>query len=173
MRLVTLSSLSLLLLACGPELPIDSAESSETGECPAGALGCPCDAEDACADEGLCIAGICEQVGGRRPYRDIWREELVVPAAGLSRLIVGGRLTNDNFVNRGDIEILHVEGSTQIVVQLQRFTFTNSAENAEEAFARMSLWAYGLVDVQRPDEAIAARTTTGCSSLCETAPTSA
>lgn len=79
----------------------------------------------------------------------------MLPAAEFSRLIVGGRLTDDNFANRGDIEILHVEGSTQIVVELQRFTFASSAEQAEEAFARMSLWAYGLDAVERPSEAIA------------------
>jgi hypothetical protein len=129
MRFVSVSSLALLLAACCPDSPPDSADSTETG--------------------------LDEPISGRGPYRDIWREELVLPAAALWRLIVGGRLTNDNFANRGDIEILHVEGNTQIVVQLQRFTFASSAEQAEDAFARMSLWAYALAEVQRPDEAIA------------------
>ena len=124
MRFVSLSSLSFLLLACRPETPPpDAADSTETGED--------------------------EHVGTRGPYRDIWREELVLPAAGFARLIVGGLLTSDNFANRGDIEILYVEGSTQIVVQLQRFTFASDAEHAEQAFARMSLWAYGLAEVER------------------------
>jgi hypothetical protein len=156
-RFIIFACLSIFVLGCSPEpAPVDeTGESGETGECLVGELGCPCGPDDACAGFGICVAGVCEAFEDRLPYRDSWREELVLPAAGLERLIIGGRTTSDNFANRGDIEILYVEDSNEIRVELQRFTFSSRLQNVEGAFARMSLWAYALDDVVKPTDSIA------------------
>jgi hypothetical protein len=92
---------------------------------------------------------------GRRPFRDAWREELTLPATGIRRLIIGGVAVGDNFRNRGDIEVRTSAGSSEIVVEVQRFTVAKDEHDAQAAFARMSLWAYSLEQAQRPDAALA------------------
>ena len=83
----------------------------------------------------------------REPYRDEWREELVVAAAEVQHLDVGGTMFRDNFANRGDIEVRYEQGSSEIRVELQRFTIAKCVEDAERAFDHMSLrWACGAAD---------------------------
>ena len=90
----------------------------------------------------------------RLPVRDEWREELILPASGLRRLVIGGPLTHDNFSNRGDIEIRHEEGIDEVRIELQRFTVASNQENAEKAFDHMTLWAYALEAVEKPSDEI-------------------
>jgi hypothetical protein len=157
LRLALPICLSTLLLACSPGSPSDdtAGETGETGECPAGEPGCPCAAETLCTGAALCLDGVCEEVDSRRPFRDEWREELVLPAEGLRRLVIGGQPSQDNFANRGDIELRYVEDSADIRVELQRFTMAGDVNEAHDAFARMSLWAYARATPEPPNEAIA------------------
>lgn len=92
----------------------------------------------------------------RVPFVDEWDTVFEAPASDYTLLKVGGRISGDNFANRGDIEVDFVEGSTQIRVQMQRFTVAGDLDEAEDNFARMSSWAYDLEVPQPPDEAIAA-----------------
>jgi hypothetical protein len=94
------------------------------------------------------------EFGVRRPFRDEWREELVLPAAELRHLVVGGPLTLDNFANRGDIQIHYDDDSSEVRVELQRFTIASDLDDATEAFGRMSVWAYDLESVERPSDEI-------------------
>jgi hypothetical protein len=99
-------------------------------------------------------SGETDEFPHRQPVRDEWREELVLAAAGVRHLVVGGVLTSDNFANKGDIEVRYEEGGSEIHVELQRFTFAKSMTDAEQAFGRMSLWAYDLVSVEKPRDEI-------------------
>jgi hypothetical protein len=90
---------------------------------------------------------------GRRPYIDEWRVELTGPAAMVSRLSIGDRLTADNFANRGDVEVIYADGTDQITVEMQRFTIAKNDADATGAFGRMQLWAY---DIATPKKTTAA-----------------
>jgi hypothetical protein len=97
------------------------------------------------------------QPGTRAAYADDWRMEVSGPAAGVTRLVVGGRTTKDNFANRGDIEVRYVAGTDQITVEMQRFTIANKAEDAEAAFGRMHMWAYNIASPAAPKDSDAER----------------
>jgi hypothetical protein len=62
--------------------------------------------------------------------------------AGISTLTVGGSITNDNFANRGDVEVYYTNDSNVISVQMRRFTFADAEDEA--AFDKLSLWAYNV-----------------------------
>jgi hypothetical protein len=147
---VSLLTIGLLLACAETSPPADAGETGETGEGPG-----PCEIDDDCEADGLCLSGTCMTVDGRRPYRDDWREELVLPAAQFERLIIGGTIVMDNFANRGDIEIRYVAGSSEIVVEMQRFTVAQNSEDSEAGFARMKSWAYSLETPEAPDDEIA------------------
>lgn len=114
-----------------------------------------CESDADCSGATVCLEPACVVFEGHRPFRDAWREELVLPADGLRRLILGGVAVADNFSNRSDIEVRYVADSSEIVVELQRFTVARDEQDAEAAFARMSLWAFSLEQAQRPDASIA------------------
>jgi len=87
----------------------------------------------------------------RKPFRDGWRVAADVDfihtdlSDGLALIVdltIGGRETNDNFANRGDI-IVNFDGpDDRILIELRRFTHTTTLERAEEDFERLSLWAF-------------------------------
>lgn len=104
---------------------------------------------------------------GREPYVDDWRVEMSGPAAQIESLSIGDRLANDNFANRGDIEVRYVEGTDQITIEMQRFTIAKNQEDADAAFDRMKFWAYDISSPAPPEpddaaDACWAPDVTGC-----------
>lgn len=94
---------------------------------------------------GSCVGDPPPDSGGDiEAYVDSWETVVVGPASVLEHLSIGDRSTNDNFANRGDIEVRYVEGVEQVTVEMQRFTVARSPEIAEASFARISAWAYDL-----------------------------
>jgi hypothetical protein len=87
------------------------------------------------------------------PFQDSWREEISGPAAQIRKLVVGGRAANNNFVNRGHIEVRYVANTDQIKVEMQRFTIARTDEEAKGAFSRMHLWAYNIASPKAPSPA--------------------
>lgn len=105
--------------------------------------------------------------GTRQPYVDEWRTEISGPAAQITSLSIGDRLTSDNFANRGNIEVRYEDGIDQITVEMQRFTIAKSQEDADAAFERMQLWAYNIATPAKPEpddaeDACWAADVTGC-----------
>jgi hypothetical protein len=81
----------------------------------------------------------------QRPYQDEWDtvvDGLPFPTTEIRDLSIGGRLTNDNFANRGDIDVYYVHEDEVITVQLRRFTWASSEEDAHEAFDAMDPWLF-------------------------------
>lgn len=94
--------------------------------------------------------------GDRAPYVDEWELVDEGPATELRKLSIGGRISSDNFANRGDVEVIYDPAATTIRVEMQRFTIASSAESAEEAFASMSYWGYdSATPSASPDPALA------------------
>lgn len=91
--------------------------------------------------------------GPLRAFEDEWRTEISGPAAQIDKLVIGDRLTGDNFANRGDIEIRYEPGIDQITIEMQRFTAVTDQASADEAFERMHLWAYNIATPEAPDPA--------------------
>jgi hypothetical protein len=133
-----------LSFACGPQvdLPVEATESSSAGSTTDG------------ADE--------ESGSGpftRQPFRDQWRVEVDADfvhthADGtplITSLTIGGVETNDNFANRGDV-IVNFDGPQgRILVELRRFTYNVSQEDADEDFGDLWLWAYAA-PLARPQD---------------------
>lgn len=90
-------------------------------------------------------------VSERLPYRDAWRVAADVDFIHISPddgsvqifdLSIGGRLSNDNFANRGDV-IVNFDGpDDRILVEMRKFTQNASQEAADDDFANLSLWAF-------------------------------
>jgi hypothetical protein len=93
--------------------------------------------------------------GDRAPFVDEWTLEAELPAAQLSFLSIGDRISSDNFANRGDIEVRYVEGATTITVEMQRFTVASSQAAADEAFGRMQYWGYDAASPEKPSDDLA------------------
>jgi len=146
-RLLQLLTLACPLLACANQAP-----AGEAGETSGDALACEDDTD--CLN-GLCASGTCVAWDAPKPYLDAWRDELVLPAEQFRRLIIGGGAVNNNFINRGDIEVRTIAGTTEIRVQIQRFTIARTQADADRTFTRMGSWAYSLELPSAPTEAIA------------------
>lgn len=112
----------------------------------------------------------------RRPYRDHWIIEadldfIHVDDQGLPLifdLTIGGQLTNDNFANHGDVIVSFDGPPDRILVELRRFTYSDSEAAAQEDFDDLSLWAYsappGRPQDQDPaDDCVAGGWHDGCS----------
>jgi hypothetical protein len=114
-----------------------------------------------CKDDGT------DPDAGRQPFVDDWQMELSGPAAQITSLSIGDRLTSDNFANRGNIEVRYVDGTDQITVEMQRFTIAKTQEDADAAFERMKFWAYDIATPAAPEpddaaDACFAPDVTGC-----------
>lgn len=68
----------------------------------------------------------------------------------MSSIRVGGPLDDDNFANRGDIELHYVLETNRIVVQMKAFTFATSEETALADFAKLIPWLYTASSVAPP-----------------------
>ena len=86
----------------------------------------------------------------REPYVDDWEEVASGPAAQITTLSIGDRLTSDNFANRGDIEVRYVDGINDITIEMQRFTIAKDQATADAAFERMKFWGYNIATPAPP-----------------------
>lgn len=91
----------------------------------------------------------------RAAHVDEWRTEAELPADQFTFLSIGDRETSDNFANRGDVEVLYVDGATSIKIEMQRFTIANDPADVDEAFGRMHYWGYDKSTPEKPSDAIA------------------
>lgn len=79
-------------------------------------------------------------------------------ALNVSAISIGGTVVEDNFMNRGDIEVYYTNppidgnGIGQIRVEMQRFTGACDSADAEENFAAMLPWIYSAGSVAPPAE---------------------
>lgn len=91
------------------------------------------------------------QGGTQQPFRDAWRVEhegplLAHDEGGIPRITsiaIGSALgSQDNFVNRGDVTVEFDPALDDTIrIELRRFTFAASEEEASEIFAKLLLWA--------------------------------
>ena len=78
------------------------------------------------------------------PFEDEWREVVNTsfPLDTVKSITVGRREFNDNFASRGDVEVLFDQDEERIVVEMRKYTMQRDQEEADETFAKLSLWAY-------------------------------
>lgn len=80
---------------------------------------------------------------GPDTYREDWSTELDVPIIEpLTELVIGGDPVDDNFVNRGDVEVRFDGEPGRILVEVRRFTNAEGEQAALDNFDKLSLWAY-------------------------------
>ncbi len=91
--------------------------------------------------------------GDRKAYVDEWTLEYQGTIEGLNRLFIGGRVYNENYTNRGNIEVRYVEGVNGLQIEMQRFTIAESDEEAAAEFDKMSYWAYTFSTPEPPSDA--------------------
>jgi hypothetical protein len=133
--------------------------------CPDGENGCPCGTGDSC-DEGVCGAAstgteYCLGSGGTKGkkgnecddgtcdpgltcvlFPDFGAEGCVDENDAVSALTIGGRQVDDNFMNRGDVEVYFDGPEGQITVELRRFTFAPNKSEAQKNWDRLHAWNY-------------------------------
>ena len=134
------------------------------GECPAGSLGCPCGTGSTC-DGGSCLAtddgdfcfgqepagtkgGLCDN-GSCAPglictnIPDLGESGCADPVGDeVTSLDIGGLAVDENFHNRGDVEVFFTGDEGKITVQMRKFTFAADEEGARENWDRLEPWAY-------------------------------
>jgi hypothetical protein len=83
------------------------------------------------------------------PFRDEWRVEvnaefpyLVDGEMNISTIAVGGLLRQDNFANRGDVIVKADGPEDRILVEMRRFTWRETLEDAQADFAALELHAH-------------------------------
>ena len=91
---------------------------------------------------------------GDRPFREEWRQVVAKPfpladmgdtVKAVKTLTIGRRVgsaPNPNFANRGDVEVLFDLDTQDIVIEMRRYAFQATQEEADAVYAKMSLWAY-------------------------------
>lgn len=62
--------------------------------------------------------------------------------ADINSVSIGGLVHNDNFANRGDIDVAFDQDGETIVVEMRKYTLAGAQDEADETFGRMTLWAY-------------------------------
>lgn len=132
------------------------------GVCPPGELGCECDGndcnsgtcqtldgEDYCVDGngpngeagqgceggagGSCNAGLqCTPEGAC----------VDIPDDQVGTITIGGNAVDDNFINRGDVEVYLTGPSNRITIQMRKFTNAPDQAAADENFDKLDIWAY-------------------------------
>ena len=107
------------------------------------------------APVGLMLASSCNGdspgIGEFEPYRTGWMT--VVDAAPfpyldgegnvqIGSVLVGGSEYNDNFANRGDVIVKFTGPDNQITVEMRKFTFAETEEDAQTDFDKLFPWIY-------------------------------
>jgi len=86
----------------------------------------------------------------RSPFRTAWemateQDFIHVGEDGVAQifsLTLGGRESNDNFANRGDV-IVNFDGpANRILIEIRKFTFSPNEDSANADFDALSLWAF-------------------------------
>ena len=112
-----------------------------------------------------CTGGSDPTTPDRQPFRDDWQVEAdvafehTIDVGGelmtqIGDITIGGRESNDNFANRGDV-IVNFDGpANRILVEFRRFTTNTSDDGAEADFGAMSLWAFNsaIGTPSKPDD---------------------
>lgn len=90
-------------------------------------------------------------IGGEaKPFREEYKEVLrkSFPLSGdgaIKTLTIGKRVgaaAMANFANRGDVEVLFDLDTEEIAIEMRRYAFQADQTEADETFAKMSLWTY-------------------------------
>lgn len=126
----------------------------------AGLVGLPL---TACSDDG---GG--DNSPDRQPFRDGWKVEAEVEfpyfaededgnqVVQIFDMQFGGKISNENFANRGDVIVQFVpqEEPYSITIEMRRFSTSPTEDGAKEDFEAMSLWAYNasVSSPKKPDE---------------------
>jgi len=78
------------------------------------------------------------------PFEDEWREvaNMPFPLDTVRTISIGGRESNDNFANRGDIEVLFDQDGETIIVEMRKYAMQGDQAEADAAFEKLQLWAY-------------------------------
>ncbi len=78
------------------------------------------------------------------PFEDEWREVVNTsfPLDTVKTITIGRREFSDNFASRGDIEVLFDQDTETIIVEMRKYAMQGDQAEAEEAFSKLSLWAY-------------------------------
>ena len=79
-----------------------------------------------------------------QPFETEW--ETVVntsfPVADIGTISIGRKVFNENFANRGDIEVAFDQDGETIIVEMRKYTLVGTQDEANAAFDKISLWAY-------------------------------
>ncbi len=105
------------------------------------------------------------------PFEDEWREVVNTsfPLDTVNTITIGRREFQDNFANRGDIEVLFDQDGETIIIEMRKYAMQGSQEEADAAFEKLSLWAYAssgnpdLPDNMDPADDCTAAWQDGCS----------
>lgn len=123
-----------------------------------------CEAEPVGGNDGG--SGSCN---AQTPFVDDWEVVFDGPLAAelggdnaplnVATMIVGGTVVEDNFMNRGDIEVYYTlppidpaNGIGMMRVEMQRFTGACDQADAQENFASIQPWIYASSSVSPPGE---------------------
>jgi len=88
----------------------------------------------------------------RQPHEGPWEvvvDALPFPLADIRTLTVGGKEFNENFANRGVVEVLFDHDEETITVETRKYTFGDTLD-VENGFERLFLWAFVLTDNPTP-----------------------
>jgi hypothetical protein len=140
-RLVLLSSLACLGSACW-EAPDDPG---------GGETGGVYDDEEACAD-GISEADFTS--GNYVPVEGCWRTvaDASFDVSTVSTIRIGGPMDDDNYANRGDVELHYTMQEDRVIVQIKPFTSANSPAGANEDFERLVPWLYARENLAPPGQ---------------------
>jgi len=82
--------------------------------------------------------------GDAAPYLEEWDEVINTsfPLETVNTITIGRKELNENFANRGDVEVIFDQATETIVVEMRKYAFQADQSEADAAFAKLSIWAY-------------------------------
>lgn len=110
-----------------------------------------------------------DEVGPRETPWDVVVDALPFPIADIHTLTVGRKEFDENFANRGVVEVLFDHPEETITIEIRKYVFDDGID-LEDKFGRLGLWAFVLSGnpARNPDPADDCRTDTwkdGCAIL--------